>query len=111
MKPWIIAAAASSLFASAPVLADATLDLAKAKECTLCHDVSKDTIAPSFKSIAAKYKKQADAAQATLVPTIMKGTQERSGPHWGTSKMPPTAGRVVVSKAEAGQLADWILKQ
>jgi cytochrome c len=42
--------------------ADAAQSLAKKSKCTTCHSVDKKKDGPSYKSIAAKYKGQADAA-------------------------------------------------
>jgi len=46
--------------------------LAQSKGCMNCHAVDQPKIGPSFKSLAAKYKGQADAA-ATLVAELRDG--------------------------------------
>ena len=57
-----IAIIAAIALASAAMGAQASEDLAKKNGCTGCHDVNAKKVGPSFKSIAAKYKGQADAA-------------------------------------------------
>ena len=90
--------------------ADPSMDPAKDKQCFSCHAVDKDALAPSFQHIAAKYKKLSNA-EARLVPTVMKGTPDAGGYHWGTMKMPSPGARPVVSEAEAKQLVQWVLAQ
>jgi len=43
------------------VRADGGADLAKARGCTICHDVDQATVGPAFKAIAKKYADDADA--------------------------------------------------
>ena len=102
---------AGAVFISADASADANLDLAKARQCLSCHAVDKTTLAPSFQSIALKYKGQnATPGQVTmLTETIKKGTPEAGGYHWGTMTMPSPGARPVISDAEATQLTQWIL--
>ena len=57
----IIAIAALAIVPLAAGVAQASPELAKASGCTNCHDVDKKKVGPSFKSIAEKYKGQADA--------------------------------------------------
>ena len=106
--PTCLAVAAATF--AAPVLADANLDLAKSKQCTGCHAPEQDTLAPSFKNIAAKYRDRPNAADA-LVATVLKGSKDQGGNHWGTMKMPSVGARVELSQAEAKQLVAWILAQ
>lgn len=47
--------------------------LAQSKGCMGCHDVSQTKMAPSFQSIAAQYKDQADAP-AKLVAELKNGS-------------------------------------
>jgi cytochrome c len=59
------------LFAAGAQAQDAS-QLAQAKGCMNCHDVSQAKMGPSFQSIAAQYKGQADAA-AKLVDELKSG--------------------------------------
>ncbi|UXJ50235.1 c-type cytochrome [Pseudomonas citronellolis] len=97
----IAAVMSPSAFAGAP-------ELAKSKECLSCHSVERDTLAPSFTKIAAKYRNQS-GAENHLIETVMKGTPTVGGYHWGTMKMPSPGARTVVSREEAQQLVGWIL--
>jgi cytochrome c len=111
MKMTLLAAVGSAaLMLSMSAHADASFDLAKEKQCMSCHAVDKDTLAPAFKSIAGKYAKRANA-EAALVPTVMKGSPDVGGYHWGTMKMPSPGARPAVSEAEAKQLVQWVLSQ
>lgn len=106
----ILATALTGMMAmSGLAWADANLDLAKSKQCMSCHELEKDGATLSFKSIAAKYRKNA-GAEAALENGIMKGW-ESGGYHVGVTKMPSPGPRPVVSKSEAKQLAGWILGQ
>lgn len=92
-------AALAAMFAGAPAMADAAL--AKAKACMACHAVDKKLVGPSFKDVAAKYSKDAGAADKLAVK-IQKGG---SGV-WGAVPMPPNAS---VSADDAKKLAAWVL--
>ncbi len=99
MKAVLLVPAAVALLAS-PAWADKAL--ADKSNCTGCHTVEKRQGAfPSFKEVAAKYAGQNDAAEKLAVK-IMKGG---SG-SWGVVPMPENPH---VSKAEAKQLAAWIM--
>ena len=76
------------------------LALAKAKGCTACHDVGKKLVGPGYNDVAKKYKAAADG-QATMVSSILKGSQGK----WGPIPMPPNK----VTEEEAKKLAAWIL--
>lgn len=84
---------------SAPVMANEAL--AKSKNCMACHSVDKKLVGPSYKDVAAKFGKEAGAADM-LAGKIIKG----SSGTWGAVPMPPNAN---VSEAEAKTLATWIL--
>ncbi|MNZ27419.1 Cytochrome c-552 precursor [compost metagenome] len=105
-KSLVISAVA--LFACASAHADPMLDLAKEKQCMSCHSVDATLLAPSFSSIAKRYQSQA-SAQGMLVSTVMKGTPESGGYHWGTMQMPGAGARASVTESEAAQLVQWIL--
>jgi cytochrome c len=81
--------------------AQASEELAKAKNCVMCHSVDKKILGPAFKDVAQKYAGQEDA-DAKLAEKVMKGG---SGA-WGTMAMPPNSQ---VSEEEAKQLVQWIL--
>jgi cytochrome c len=86
------------LAAAAPAAADEAM--AKAKGCTACHDVKKKIVGPAYADVAKKYKGAADG-QATMVGSILKGSQGK----WGPIPMPPNK----VTDDEAKKLAAWIL--
>ena len=109
MNKFLVTALTCMLAASGSAWADANLELAKSKQCMSCHAVDKDTATPSFRSIAAKHRNN-PGAEAALVSGIMKGW-EAGGYHVGITKMPSSGARPVVSKAEATQLAAWIMGQ
>lgn len=92
-------AAAASLLAVAP--ARASLDMAKAKNCTACHAVDKKLIGPAYKDVAAKYATDKDA-----VAKLSKKVREGGVGVWGQIPMPANPQ---VSADEAGTLVKWIL--
>ncbi|HYF60228.1 MAG TPA: c-type cytochrome [Burkholderiaceae bacterium] len=92
-------AASAVLLAGAP--AHASLDLAKAKNCTACHAVDKKLIGPSYKDVAAKYASDKEAA-GKLATKIQKGGVGV----WGQIPMPANPQ---VSADEASALAKWVL--
>jgi len=89
--------------ASQAAMADAGLDLAKAKNCLACHAVATKVVGPAYKDVAAKYAGQKDA-EGKLVTKVMKGG---SGV-WGQVPMPANPQ---VSEAEAHTLVKWVLSQ
>lgn len=95
----LILSAALGAAVSCPV--QASEELAKAKNCVMCHSVDKKILGPAFKDVAQKYAGQ-QGADAKLAEKVMKGG---SGA-WGTMAMPPNPQ---VSEAEAKQLVQWIL--
>lgn len=82
--------------------AQASADLAKAKNCMGCHALDKKVLGPSFRDVAARYKGQKEA-EAKLAASIAKG----STGVWGPMAMPPNG----VSQLEAESLAKWVLAQ
>ena len=93
--------AAAALLAVAP--AHASLDLAKAKNCTACHAVDKKLIGPSYKDVAAKYSTDKDG------PTkLAKKVREGGVGVWGQIPMPANPQ---VNADEAAALVKWILTQ
>lgn len=99
MKALVATAAVIGLLTAAPAFADA--DLAKKKNCMLCHQVDKKVVGPSYKEVSAKYKGQADAP-AMLADKVIKGGTGV----WGKVAMPPNTQ---VSPDEAKALVSWIL--
>lgn len=81
--------------------APASEELAKSKNCLMCHAVEKKVMGPAFKDVAQKYAGQKDA-EAALSEKVMKGG---SGV-WGAMAMPPNPQ---VSAEEAKKLVQWIL--
>jgi cytochrome c len=98
-----IATVAAGFAVSAPAMADAGLDLAKAKNCMACHSVATKVVGPAYKDVAAKYAGQKDA-EAKLVKKVIAGG---SGA-WGAVPMPANPQ---VSEAEARTLVKWVLSQ
>ena len=94
-----IAAVATFLAVSTPVMAD--MAMATAKNCMACHAVDKKLVGPSYKDIATKYAGQADAVDK-LAGKVLKGG---SGA-WGPVPMPANAQ---VNDADAKKLVAWIL--
>ena len=93
----------ASALASQSALADAGLDLAKAKNCMACHAVATKLVGPAYKDVAAKYAGQKDA-EAKLAAKVIKGG---SGT-WGAIPMPANPQ---VNEAEAHTLVKWVLSQ
>ena len=76
--------------------------LAQQKACMACHQVDKKMVGPSYKEVAAKFRKDKNAV-AVMVKSIRGGSQGKWGPQ---VPMPPNAA---VSESEAQILAKWIL--
>lgn len=83
--------------------AQASEELAKAKNCTTCHTVDKKIVGPAFKEIAAKRAGE-KGAEALLAGKIKNGSKG----DYGTVPMLPNT---TVSDAEAATLAKWVLSQ
>jgi cytochrome c len=95
---------AVTLFAALALLsgsAQASADLAKAKNCMACHALDKKLVGPAYKDVAAKYASDKDAA-AKLAKKIREGGTGV----WGQVPMPANPQ---VSDAEALTLAKWVL--
>ena len=76
MKPmFAISAAAAILALSATAFAGPGEDLLEANKCSKCHTATTTKKAPSFASLAEKYKGDA-AALAKLVEMLKNGTDE-----------------------------------
>src|SRR3954466_4530095 len=77
----------------------------KSSGCMKCHSVSAEKDGPSFKSVAAKYKGQADAEQkltthVTTSPKIKVGGKEETHPSVKST-----------DAKEISNLVQWILAQ
>ncbi len=94
-------ASAAALLGTAP--AHASMDLAKAKNCTACHAVDKKLIGPSYKDVAAKYASDKDA-----VAKLAKKVREGGVGAWGQIPMPANPQ---VNADEATALVKWVLSQ
>ena len=103
MKATCLVFALLTAGASSVAMADAGLDLARAKNCMACHSVQNKVVGPAYKDVAAKYAGQ-NGAEAKLVQKVMKGG---SGT-WGPVPMP---ANTQVSEAEAHTLVKWVLSQ
>lgn len=78
-------------------------ELYKARNCFACHRIDRNHLAPTFRSIAAKYVEDS-GADAKLAKKIREGGVGV----WGPVPMPP---QPQVTEAEAMTLARWILQQ
>lgn len=80
----------------------ANLALAESSACLNCHNVSKKMVGPAFKTIAEKYKGNADAV------TYLAGKITQGGTGvWGAIPMP---GMPQVAAADVKTLSEWIAK-
>ena len=91
----IVAIVATAVLGFAGGMAIASPELAKSSGCMNCHDVEAKKVGPSFKSIAAKYKGQADA-EAKVTAALADG-----------KKHPATKG----SADDKKTLVKWVLSQ
>jgi cytochrome c len=71
----VIAAAMAALAFSSSAFAGAGEDLIAKQKCTKCHTATTTKKAPSFASVAAKYKSDA-AAAGTLVEMLKTGGKD-----------------------------------
>jgi cytochrome c len=76
-------------------------DLYRSKNCMACHRVDRNTLGPSFKSVAAKYENQ-QGVDVKLAQKIREGGVGV----WGSVPMP---AQPQVTEAESLTLARWIL--
>ena len=104
MRNIVAGALLSAAVFAAPAFADDMTELAKSKQCFTCHDINKELIAPSFKSIGTKYRGVKDA-EITLANTIEKGGVG----HFGNATMPSAGARAPITGADAKSLAVWVL--
>jgi len=72
MKQIVLALAVAGVFVAGAAHAQSGADVAKAKGCMNCHDVSTKKVGPAYKDVAAKYKSD-KAAQGKLVEKLKEG--------------------------------------
>jgi cytochrome c len=99
MQKMILIAGAFLMLAGA---AQASQELAQAKNCMTCHAIDKKIVGPAYKDVAAKRAGQ-KGVEAVLAAKIKGGSQGE----WGQVPMPPNN----VTDAEAATLAKWVLSQ
>jgi cytochrome c len=92
-------------------------ELAKKHNCTACHELEKNCIGPSWKSVASKYKgadkytyidKTNGNKEYNLHEGLIKKVSKGGSDVWGTMPMPANdpAGK---KQAEMKELVDYIL--
>ncbi|MFW2358346.1 c-type cytochrome [Hydrogenophaga sp.] len=99
MKTILLLSALATVLPAGTALADD--EFYKTKNCFACHRIDRNTLGPSFKSVAAKY---ADDTSADVM--LAKKIREGSVGVWGQVPMPPQSQ---VSEDESLTLARWIL--
>jgi cytochrome c len=100
---YLIAIAASLSFSATAFAADAEAQFKQAN-CSMCHAAASDSMGPSLKTIAAKYKGNKDA-QAQLEKKVRSG----GAGAFGTMPMPATPKSV--SDESIKDIVKWILSQ
>ena len=100
MKTILLLSALATMLPAGTALADDD-EFYKTKNCFACHRVDRNTLGPSFKSVAAKYANDA-GADVMLAKKIREGTVGA----WGQIPMPPQSQ---VSEDESLTLSRWIL--
>lgn len=80
---------------------DAMLQLAQENACMTCHAIDHTVIGPSFKAVAARYRKTPNAADY-----LTQRLQHGSVGDWGQVPMPPN---VQASPEDLRRLAQWVL--
>lgn len=73
---------------------------ASEQTCRACHTLDTTKVGPPFRSIAERYKNDADA-----IARLKKSMLEGSTGKWGTAQMPPNA----ISEADADRFAHWVM--
>ncbi|TAK91253.1 MAG: c-type cytochrome [Burkholderiaceae bacterium] len=101
MKTLRAVVAATCILLSGQALA--SMELAKAKNCLICHDVAAKKIGPAYKDVAAKYANDKGAAARLAAKIRAGGTGV-----WNMGVMPANPQ---VNEAEALTLAKWVLSQ
>ena len=99
MKTILLLSALATVLSAGTAQADD--EFYKTKNCFACHRIDRNTLGPSFKSVAAKYANDA-GADVMLAKKIREGTVGA----WGQVPMPPQSQ---VSEDESLTLSRWIL--
>jgi S-disulfanyl-L-cysteine oxidoreductase SoxD len=96
---------AARIAAAAPAAASAWKGEASIEKhlCTVCHAVDRKLVGPSYREVAARYGKQADA-----VAYLTRKLKEGSAGVWGVVPMP---AQTMVPDDEIQRLVNWILEQ
>ncbi|MGZ8156034.1 MAG: c-type cytochrome [Burkholderiales bacterium] len=102
MKELIAASAVVAGIALGGV-AHANEKLAQASGCMTCHAMDKKVIGPSYKEVAAKYRKD-KGAEAALFKKVKAGGKGV----WGETPMPPNPH---VKDEDIKTLVKWVLSQ
>jgi cytochrome c len=89
------------VLAISAVSVQASVDLARSKNCMACHAVERKLVGPSFKDVAGRYTEK-DIPH--LVAVIQRGGSGR----WGPIPMPANGS---IAADEANTLARWVLQQ
>jgi len=84
-----------------PMSAEASMELARSKNCIACHSVDKQVLGPAYKEVAAKY-----AGDKEALARLTKKVREGGVGVWGQIPMPANPQ---VTEAEAQTLAKWVL--
>lgn len=95
----LLGAALCALLLSGP--AQASPELARAKNCVSCHHAERKMLGPSFKAIAERYASDSGAAERLSAKTRAGGVGV-----WGRMPMP---AQPAVSEADADAIVKWIL--
>ena len=81
--------------------AQASPELAKARNCMNCHALDRKIVGPAFRDVAARYAGKAGAADVLAIKIVKGG-----GGAWGPV---PMAANPALSAQEANTLATWVL--
>lgn len=100
MKPILFLSALAMGLPAGAAFADDD-EFYKTKNCFACHRIDRNTLGPSFKSVAAKYAED-KGADVMLAKRIREGGVGV----WGSVPMPP---QNQVSEEESLTLSRWIL--
>jgi cytochrome c len=84
-----------------PMSSEASMELARSKNCIACHSVDKQVLGPAYKEVAAKY-----AGDKEALTRLTKKVREGGVGVWGQIPMPANPQ---VTEAEAQTLAKWVL--
>jgi len=84
-----------------PMSSEASMELARSKNCIACHSVDKQVLGPAYKEVAAKY-----AGDKEALARLTKKVREGGVGAWGQIPMPANPQ---VTEAEAQTLAKWVL--